>query len=255
MKASALGALTALLGLLPTAAVGSPAPPTQPPAGLTALTARYEVFTDGRPNGESVMQLRPLAADRWEWRVESRGTRGLAKWVAVHSLQRAEFEWRDGQPHLLLAESETRSALHHRRDRLRVDWTTQRLHWDGDLPADRAREQPFDGAPSCAALLNLQLGLDSGRSSAAEFSYEVHDRGRGRRWNYQRLPATMLTVPLGRFEAVALQHRRADKPRLTTLWFSPELPPLPLRVLRQENGRDRFELRLLELQSDRVSPR
>lgn len=235
--------LIAILMLL-----GAPAAVGADPGDVSAMSgfrAEYEVLVDGKPAGDSVMELVATAAGHWQHRISAVGTRGLARLARFSTEQTSSIEFVDGLPRLLGAEMQSRSLVRDRDLQLEIDWGAGLVRWLGDIEKGEPQQRPLDGRPTTGASLNLQLAFDARRAAAGErVDYILHDRGRRRELDYVVGAAEPVVVPAGRYSAIPLRGQRADRDRVTTAWYDPALPPTPVRVLQTEDGKDKYELRL-----------
>ena len=216
--------------------------------------AEYDVYVDGKPAGESVIELVATAAGHWQHRLSATGTRGLARLARFSTAQVASVDFVDGRPRLLGAEMQSRSLVRDRDQQLEIDWAANTVRWIGDIDEDQPAQRPLDGRPATGSSLNLQLAFDARTASpGSRVDYVLHDRGRRRDLDYLAGPAEPVEVPAGRFTAVPMRGARPDRERLTIAWYDPALPPTPVRVLQTEEGKEKYELRLRRLQAGAAS--
>jgi hypothetical protein len=210
--------------------------------------AEYEVHVNGKPAGESVIELIPSAAGRWQYRIHATGTRGLARFARFSTAQIASVDFPDGRPRLLSAEMQSRSLLRDRDVQLEIDWESAQVRWMGDIQQDEPTQRPLDGRPATGSSLNLQLAFDARTATPGQrVDYVLHDRGRRRDLDYMAGQPETVEVPAGRFTAIPMRGERKDKQRVTIAWYDPTLPPTPVRVLQTEQGEQKYELRLRSL--------
>lgn len=215
---------------------------------LQTFEARYEVWVDGKRQGISRMQLERLAGDRWQHRLEAEGTAGLARMAGFELRQRSRFRLVDGRPRMDDAVVESEALLRRREVRTVFDWSSSQARWEGDVKPNRRGPLPLEPGATNGSLLNLQLALDAATAApGSTLSYPLFERGRIERQQYTVGALAEVATPAGRYYAVELVNRRADKQRVTTLWYAPGLPPTPVRMLQTERGKPKYELRLLEL--------
>lgn len=207
--------------------------------------AEYDVYVDGKPAGESVIELVATAAGHWQHRLSATGTRGLARLARFSTAQIASVDFVDGRPRLLGAEMQSRSLVRDRDLQLEIDWKAGQVRWIGDIDKDEPAQRPVDGVPATGSSLNLQLGFDARVAAAGtRVDYVLHDRGRRRDLDYIAGQPEEISVPAGRFTATPMRGERAEKQRVTIAWYDPALPPTPVRVLQTEEGEEKYELRL-----------
>jgi hypothetical protein len=236
-----------LPSLLACAALCAGAMPTQA-AAPQPFRAEYAVYVDGKPAGESTMELVATAAGHWQHRLSASGTRGLAKLARFRTDQIASIDFVDDRPRLLGAEMTQRSLVRDRDLQVEVDWKSGTIRWIGDIDEDEPAKRPLDGRPSVGSSLNLQLAFDARSATpGTRVDYVLHDRGRRRELDYVAGAAQVVEVPAGRFTAIPMRGERAEKQRVTIAWYDPALPPTPVRVLQTEEGKEKYELRLVSL--------
>jgi hypothetical protein len=211
--------------------------------------AHYEVWIDGKRRGESTMQVRALADGGWEHRVDAAGTSGLARLAGAGARQWSRFRIADGELRLQEAETDSEVAVRRRSVRTVFDWQAGQARWEGDVKPDQRGPLPLESGATNAPLLNLVLGLDITRVAAGTvLSYPLYERGRLTRQDYLIGPAETVQTPAGSFEARTAVTERPSRQRTTTMWFAPGLPPTPVRMLQTENGKAKYELRLVALE-------
>ena len=228
-------------------ALGAAAEPAAAGA-LEPFVARYEVLRDGKAQGEAVMRLERIADARWRFASEVRGTSGMARLSGFQMTESTEFEaLADGRLKPLSAQSEGGISLRKRSIGTVFDWQAGEVRWTGDARPERRGPAPLGPDTVNPQLLNLALAQRLQAGAQATIRLDLVNRGDSDPVEYRLRGPETVSVPLGSREALALFHRRSDKDREITLWIDPTLPPAPLRVLQREDGRDAFELRLLEL--------
>lgn len=240
------GARLALVSALAALAAAGPvvAAPLQP------FRADYDVYVDGKPAGESSMELVTTGAGRWQHRLRATGTRGLARLARFSTEQIASLEIIDQRVRLLGAEMSQRSLVRDRDLQVEFDWTSGQVRWIGGIDDTQPAQRPLDGRPAVGSSLNLQLAFDAQHAApGTRVDYVLHDRGRRSELDYLAGAAQTVEVPAGRFSAVPMRGERRDKQRVTTAWYDPALPPTPVRVLQTERGVPKYELRLKSLRT------
>lgn len=215
---------------------------------LEPFTARYEVLRDGKSQGEAVMRLERIDGERWRFVNEVRGTSGMARLSGFEMSESTEFEaLPDGRLKPLSARAEGGVSLRRRSIETVFDWSANQVRWSGDAKPDQRGPAPLGADTVNPQLLNLALAQRLRAGAEGRIRLDLVNRGDSDPVEYNVRGREQVSVPMGRREAVALHHRRADKDREITLWIDPALPPAPLRVLQREDGKDAYELRLIEL--------
>jgi hypothetical protein len=233
--------MTALLGMLTTAALQA--------ATLQPFTARYEVLMDGTPRGEAESTLRALGNGEWEYLTEVKATSGLGRLAGFSARQQTRFDLHEGAPRVLSARVQNTSRLRSRDVSTQFDWNAMAAVAEGDV--DDSQPVVIGADSINAQLLNLALPLRvrDGLQPGVEIHYSVVERGRAREQQWTLASPQPLTVPSGEFAALQFSHLREDRPREIHVWIDtdPDAPLAPLRILQREDGKDRYELRLLDV--------
>lgn len=218
-------------------------------ADLQPFTARYAVSVDGKPQGESVMRLE-RAGTGWRYRVEAVGTRGVAKLAGFELQQDNRFDVVDGRPRLIEATSSSDALFRHREIRTVFDWQRGQARWEGDVDKDRRGPEPLTPDATNGALLNLMLALDSAEKPPAGqvLRYQQYEKGEAKPVEYVVGTEQVVDTPFGTVKAVALRYDRPQKRKTTTAWYAESVPLTPVRVLQTEDGKAKYELKLLGLQ-------
>lgn len=235
--------MTRLFPLLLLATAALPAAGTA--LALQPFEAHYEVWLNGKRQGESTIRLERLADGRWRHRVDAAGTAGLARLAGAEVQQDSEFRLVAERPRLDATRMRSEAALRQREVRAAFDWDAGEVRWDGDVGAGRRGPLPLQPDAANGPLLNLLLALDVARApTGTRLSYPLFERGRVTRQEYLVGPLEAVRTPAGEFDAVRTTSERPERGRTTTLWFAPGLPPTPVRLLQTEHGKDKYELRL-----------
>ena len=218
-----------------------------PAAALTPFVARYEVWVDGKRQGVSQMRLTDLGNGLWRHEIEAEGTAGMARLLDAELQQSSEFRLVDARPQPQQARQRMASLLREREVITHFDWQRGEARWSGDVKPDRRGPLPLSADAITDALLNLCLGLDCNQPAGTWLRYQRYERGKAMPVAYRIGARETIRVPLGERSAVPLRWQDDGGKRTTTAWYAADLPPTPLRVQREEDGRVRYELRLLEV--------
>ena len=221
------------------------------PAGpaLSPFTAHYAAYMDGEQRGESTIRLERIAGGLWRYSVSVEGTSGMARLAGFEADDRSEFIIdADGSLRLQRMESRSKALFKTRNVRADFDWERRLATWSGDIKEDRRAPTALTGRAVNGSLLNLALALDAGSLQDGDvIDYQMLDRGSSKRVDYIAQPVASVEVPAGRFDARPLRRDRSDKNRIITAWYSDGLPPTPVRLLQTDDGKPKFELRLLRI--------
>jgi hypothetical protein len=218
-------------------------------SALQPFVARYEVFRDGKSQGEAVMRLEQVGGSRWKFSSEVRGTSGMARLSGFEMSERTEFELlADGGLKPLTASAEGGISLRRRSIVTEFDYARNEVRWSGDAKPDQRGPAPLSERTVNPQILNLALAQQLRAGAEGSIRLDLVNRGDSDPVEYRIGAKESVSVPLGTREAITLQHRRTDKDRVITLWIDPNLPPAPLRVLQREDGKDAYELRLIAIE-------
>lgn len=217
-------------------------------SALEPFTARYEVLRDGKSQGEAVMRLERIEGERWRFSSDVRGTSGMARLSGFEMSESTEFEaLADGRLKPLSAQASGGLSLRRRSIGTEFDWSANQVRWNGDAKPEHRGPAPLGADTVNPQILNLALAQRLRAGTEGVIRLDLVNRGDSDPVEYRVRGSEAVSVPMGEREAVALHHRRTDKDREITLWIDPSLPPAPLRVLQREDGKDAYELRLIEL--------
>jgi hypothetical protein len=240
MNVISLVPLTAIVLATAIALPAVAAPPLQP------FEARYEVWLDGKRRGESTMRLLRLPDGSWEHRVDAAGTSGLAALAGAGAQQSSRFELVDGRPRLIEASSASEAVMRKRSVRTVFDWNGGFARWEGDVKPDQTGPVALEAGATNGALLNLQLAMKLGQvETGGMLTLPLYERGRISRQDYRLGTAQSVRTPAGEFQASPFVTERVDRQRVTTLWYAPNMPPTPVRMLQTIGGKPKVELRLV----------
>ncbi len=216
---------TLLLGiatLLPALA----GPRSLPPA----FTAVYTVKKAGLTLGDVKISLR-YDNDRYRYHKEtrSRGLLALFRRDVINETSEGRVE--DGR----LTMDRYRYVRDDGKRRLR---NTIRL-LEGDRIVERYKEKDYDyqvpantlDRASVEIALMRDAGLDRER-----FGYDIAERGRSKRLEFQRVGKRRVDTPAGRFDCVEYRVERHSRKRSTSLCLAPELNYLPVTITHVEKG-------------------
>ena len=213
---------------------------------LQPFKATYDVYIDGKVQGESEMSLIEESPGLWLHTVEAKGTRGLARMSGFAATQTTRFREVNSRPQMQSAMSRSELLIRSREINTTFDWKSGFARWEGDLKDDRRRRPtPLTDNAVNAGLLNLLLALDGAKAEpSAVLRYRLFDRGSADDVDYLVGKPEAVKVPAGTFDAVSLLGNRPSKNKIITAWYAAALPPTPVRLLQIEKDKPSYELRL-----------
>ncbi|GHA77377.1 DUF3108 domain-containing protein [Cognatilysobacter bugurensis] len=209
---------------------------------LEPFVAQYAVYRGGDALGEATMRLTPGERGRWRVDLVMRGT-GLLRIAGLNAEQSTVFDT-EGGVYRPLSQATVRRTVFTRRQTTGVyDWATRQARWQGDVKKTRRAPVPLQPGDMSGLLINLAAVRDA--RPGATLEYRFVDDGRTRLHRYAVADA-LEPVSVGdlRYDAmrVARVQHGGDE---TVLWIVDGVPT-PVRLLQREDGRDTFDLRLIE---------
>lgn len=254
MRPTASILLLALLLPLSTAAQAQTATPAAPaplpPADtdearahvLEPFVASYAVYKDGKLLGEATMQLVRQQAPRWRTDLVMHGTRGLMGFVGINAEQSSVFDDL-GSVYRPITQATVNKSVFTRKQTIGIyDWNSRTANWQGDIKESRRR--PLDLQPGDMTGLLINLAVIRDAAPGKTLDYRFVDDGRIRDHHYvvadERESITVAGMPYN-----AMKATRSKDNEDTVIWVVENVPS-PIRMLKRENGKDLYDLRLVE---------
>lgn len=209
---------------------------------LEPFVAQYAVYRGGNELGQATMRLTRSEDARWRIDLTMRGT-GLLRVAGINAEQSTVFDL-DGNAYRPLSQATQRRAVFTRRQSVGLyDWSAGQARWQGDVRQTRRAPVPLQAGDMSGLLINLAVVRDA--RPGATLDYRFVDDGRARAHRYTVAEATE-SVSVGdlRYDALRVTRVQADGDG-TALWIV-EGVPTPVRLLQREDGRDTYDLRLIE---------
>jgi len=228
----------------PAPLAATPADPVEARA-LAPFVAAYAVEKDGKPMGEASLRL--VRADGAQWRVDLgiQATRGLLGLAGLDAQQSTVFR-ADGEQFLPLSQSTVRQALFFdKKSTGTFDWTAQTARWRGDVSEHRQQAVALHAGDMSSLLVNLAVIRDA--QPGASLEYRVVDNGRARAHRYAVSPEKE-SITVGGIDYLALRVSRVDDADEDTVFWVAEGVPTPIRILKREDGKDVYDLHLIQYQ-------
>ena len=219
----------------------------QASAALDPFIATYEVWVNGKLQGQSVTTLSRTDGGRWRYEVRMAGTRGMARFLGAEVDQTTTFELRDGRPRPLTATSYSKVMLKTTERSGEYDWSRGEARWSGDLKAERLGPVALEPGDLNGGLINLTLAQDvqARPHPGTVIDYRLVDEGRVRDYRYR--VETHEPVSIGDSQRDALRVVRDAGNRRQIAWVVDGLP-VPARVLEERDGKPRYDFRLLKVE-------
>lgn len=212
--------------------------PMQVAVAQSPFDLRYEVFRNGKAQGQAQLSLSELGPDRWRLRMVVEADRGLAGLIGFREEESSELRLGEGGEWQVLAYRRQRDAgFRKRSERIDFDWEAGRA-----LIVEDGEQQVLPLQPGLAdqnsVVLRMAADLIAQRSPGP---YQVLRRGRIDQWQFRQLPAEQI----GGRQVVLIERVREHNRRRTLSWLAPELGYMPVRMEQIEDG-ETLRLELVE---------
>ncbi|WP_460813043.1 DUF3108 domain-containing protein [Luteimonas pelagia] len=211
-------------------------------AMMKPFTAQYAVFYEGKPQGEGTMRLSQAGGSKWEYRLDIRGTAGLAAVAGADIAQRTTFEVVDGQWRPISSSDSSKMLFKSSTTSATYDWSAGVARWTGDVKPERAGPVRLKRGDLDAMLVNLALPRDL--SAGRPLHYRLVDNGRAKPMHYEVTGEE--TVSVGGRDYAATRVVSQDGDKQIVAWLVDDLP-VPARILQRKDGKDALDLRILSV--------
>ncbi|WP_376697005.1 DUF3108 domain-containing protein [Wenzhouxiangella sp. EGI_FJ10305] len=215
-------------------------------APLPAHEATYEVLRHGKKVGELTVSLEQLETGVWHYRSDTRATAWWVKALNMAAEEAAHFVWRGDRIMMLTYHHAQHAPANNRFFQHRTDWEagTTRVRTEEGSQTVELVDNMVDPL-SLRLQLAVNLADESKRRGTHEFT--LLDREEVKHKQYSFDGEENIDVPAGCFDAIRI--RRIEKPgsdKNNLSWHSADFYWMPVRILRQEEGKDKLDIRLLE---------
>lgn len=214
-------------------------------ASLSPFAAAYSVHRAGKPVGEATLRLARGAGVQWRMDLGIRANRGLLGLAGLDAQQSTVFvEGPAGfQP---LSQGTVRQALFlDKRSSGRFDWNAGAAQWSGDISEHRRQPVPLRPGDMSGLLVNLAVVRDA--RPGAQLVYRVVDNGRAREHRYA-VSAQKEGITVNDIDYLAMRVQRTDQDHDQTVFWVADGVPTPVRILQREDGKDVYDLQLVQYQ-------
>lgn len=198
---------------------------------LPAFEAEYEVSRNGKRIGSSTITLAP-EGDRWRYRSNTAGERGMASLVGLRVQQQMDFVWQQGQPQPLLSNYEQQATLSNRSVTVRYDWNIGRYQLS-DRRGEHEHALPAGTVDRYGSGLNIAAQLAAGER---EFTLPVAHADGIRDWTFRVTGEEAVEGTDGRVQALRVERIRDDSDRSTVSWHDPQRDYIAVRLVQREDG-------------------
>lgn len=228
------------LPLLLAALVGAAAPTSA--LALEPFVANYQVFNGGKALGDATMQVKP---ENGHWRIDLdiRAEHGMMSLAGAAAQQTTVFDV-VGDAYRPLNQTMVRKVLFSKRKiEGNYDWTQRSAQWSGDVKEHRRQPIPLQDGDMSGLLINLAVVRDA--QPGKTLSYRFVDSGRARPHQYV-VQQELEGVKIDDMSFNAMRVNRVQSGNEETSIWVVDGVPTPVRILQRENGRDTYDLRLVE---------
>jgi hypothetical protein len=232
------------------AQTSTPVPQAIPATGNTVETApqlepfvaSYLVYRDGKPLGEATMQLVRQQPPRWRVDLVMQGTRGLMGLAGLNAEQSSVFD-QIGETYRPLTQATVNKLLFKRKQTIGIyDWASGSANWQGDVKESHRRPIALQAGDMTGLLINLAVIRDA--APGQTLHYRFVDDGRMRQHTYV-VADELESITVAGMTYKAMKATRSKDNEDTLIWVVKNVPS-PIRMLKRENGKDVYDLRLVE---------
>lgn len=215
-------------------------------APLPPHEANYEVLRHGKKIGEVTMRLEQLDNGVWHYHSDTRATAWWVKALNVSAEESAHFVWRGDRIVMLTYHHAQHAPANNRFFQHRTDWeagTTEVRTEDGKQTVELVDNM----VDPLSLRLQLAVNLADKAQRRATHDFTLLDRNEVKHKQYAFDGEEALDVPAGCFDTVRIrriENPGSDKNNLS--WHAEDFHWMPVRILRQEDGKDKLDIRLLE---------
>lgn len=229
-------ALTVACSAAAMAAENAPLPPHE---------ATYEVLRHGKKVGELRVSLEQLDNGIWHYRSDTDATAWWVRALNMSAEEAAHFVWRGDRIRMLTYHHAQHAPANNRFFQHRTDWeagTTEVRTEEGKQTV----ELVDDMVDPLSLRLQLAVNLADESQRRATHDFTLLDRNEVKQKRYTFDGEETLELPAGCFETVRI--RRIETPgseKRNLSWHAADFHWMPVRILRQEDGKDKLDIRLL----------
>ncbi len=212
--------------------------------------AVYEVTIDGKPRLETRISMEKRD-EQWLLKSDSKGTRGIARFLNAGSSERSSGHWNNDKFQQLEYRQHSKIAGRNDHWTAHFDWSNGRVtthHEKGEsiLSVNAGTTDPL------TLTLALREQLERGQ---AHFFVEVVDEEEIGQYEFRAGKAIELQTSLGCYEVIPLERVRENSKRYSAGWYATSLAYIPVLVRHGKMGGKEYEMRItsLVLNGDAVS--
>jgi hypothetical protein len=200
------------------------------------FTATYKVSRGGSPMGTATVSLHDDGNGQWTYRKAVKGTGGLAALLGASVDETSRFRWKGELPEALSYDYELQTGIKDKQRHLRVDWSTNQVHVEGNKGSESYPAQPGIVERNT---LPLALGVAL-RGGQRQVALAVAVRQKVETQQFKVAGTEAIQVPAGSFRAERID--RTDADRGFSAWYAPDRYPLPVKLSQHDGGDLTMEL-------------
>lgn len=209
---------------------------------MQPFIASYLVYKDGKQLGEATMQLVRQQPPRWRVDLVMHGTRGLMGFAGINAEQSCVFD-QIGQAYRPLTQATVDKTVFTRKQTVGIyDWASGSARWQGDVKDSHRRPITLQPGDMTGLLINLAVIRDAAPGQTLQ--YRFVDDGRMREHTYV-VADERDTITVAGISYNAMKATRSKDNEETAIWVVKNVPS-PIRMLKREDGKDTYDLRLVE---------
>jgi hypothetical protein len=215
------------------------------PAPLPPHEASYEVLRHGKKVGELTVSLEQLDNGVWHYRSDTHATAWWVRALNMSAEEAAHFTWRGDRIVMLTYHHAQHAPANNRYFQHRTDWDagTTEVRTEKGTQIIELVDNMVDPL-SLRLQLAVNLADESRRRDTQEFTLLDRDEVKQKQYTFDG--EETLELPAGCFETVRIrriENPGSDKHNLS--WHASDFHWMPVRILRQEDGKDKLDIRLL----------
>lgn len=209
---------------------------------LEPFVASYAVYKDDKLLGEATMQLVRQQTPRWRADLVMHGTRGLMGFAGINAEQSSVFDDL-GEVYRPITQATVNKSLFTRKQTIGIyDWNSRSASWQGDVKESHRRPLALQDGDMTGLLINLAMIRDAAPGKTLD--YRFVDDGRIRDHRYV-VAEERESITVAGMSYNALKATRSKDNEDTVIWVVKNVPS-PIRMLKRKNGKDAYDLRLVE---------
>jgi len=206
----------------------------------------FEFYRNGKLIGESTISL-TIDGDRWSMRSDTKGTKGVARFLRFREWSLSEGDWIDGAPRPDAFEQEVKVVVKTITTSAVFDWedgTVLSIHKDG--------ESTLEVVPGLLDPVAVGLRIRAGLArDEQEWRLPMVDDDQVEEQHFRVAETVRLDTALGCLDTHRVDKIRGpESTRYTQTWYADELAFVPVFIAHGKKDGDRLESRIKALTLD-----